>query len=269
MGAIIVLVVILISVLVVVFYKRPPKKIVLPVSYKKILLENVAFYRSLSDKERISFEEKIKEFLGYVRITGVETTVEDADRLLVAASAVIPIFGFPEWKYYNLREVLLYPETFDKEEFLTSNNRRNTLGMVGNGPMQRIMILSKPALHAGFINTESMDNTGIHEFVHLIDKDDGDVDGLPEALLSKQYMVPWLNLMNESIHAIIEGRSDINIYGATNKAEFFAVAAEYFFKRPDIFKDNHAELYKLMTQIFQQTPPDRDPEESGSQVSGH
>src|SRR6185312_9486825 len=110
----------------------------------------------------------------YVRITGVDTNVEDIDRLLVASSAIIPIFGFPEWKYYNLREVLLYPETFDKEEFLSTNNRRNTLGMVGNGPMQRVMILSKPALHAGFINTQSVDNTGIHEFVHLIDKDDGD-----------------------------------------------------------------------------------------------
>jgi len=128
--------------------------------------------------------------------------------------------------------------------------------MVGNGPMQRVMILSKPALLAGFINTQSMDNTGIHEFIHLIDKEDGDVDGLPEALLTRKYIVPWLNLMNESIHAIIEGRSDINIYGATNKAEFFAVAAEYFFKRPDLFKEKHKELYTLMTQIFQQTPPE-------------
>jgi len=256
MGAIIVLLIILISIPIVIFYKRPAKKILLPGMYKKILSENVAFYRSLNNKEQISFEEKIKEFLGYVRITGVETNVEDIDKLLVAASAIIPIFGFPEWKYYNLREVLLYPETFDKEEFLSTNNRRNTLGMVGNGPMQRVMILSKPALHAGFINTQSMDNTGIHEFIHLIDKEDGDVDGLPEALLTRKYIVPWLNLMNESIHAIIEGRSDINIYGATNKAEFFAVAAEYFFKRPDLFKEKHKELYTLMTQIFQQTPPE-------------
>jgi len=256
MGSIIVLSVILISVLVVIFYKKPPGKIVLPVTYKDLLLKNVAFYRSLNDIEKLRFEEKVSEFLAYVRITGVDTNVEDIDRLLVASSAIIPIFGFPEWKYYNLREVLLYPETFDKEEFLSTNNRRNTLGMVGNGPMQRVMILSKPALHAGFINTQSVDNTGIHEFVHLIDKDDGDVDGLPEALLTKQYMIPWLNLINENIQAIIEGNSDINIYGATNKAEFFAVAAEYFFKRPDLFKEKHKELYNLMSQIFRQTPPE-------------
>lgn len=255
MGAWIVLILIIISVFIVLFYKRPKKKIVLAEADKKLLQDNVSFYRSLNDDERIRFEEKINEFLGYVHISGVNTTVEDIDRLLVAASAVIPIFGFPAWKYYNLREVLLYPESFDKEEFLAGNNKRNTIGMVGNGPMQRVMILSKPALHEGFANEMGKENTGIHEFVHLLDKEDGEVDGLPEALLNRQYAIPWLELMNENIRAINEGNSDINIYGATNKAEFFAVASEYFFKRPDLFKEKHAALYNMMEQIFHQKPP--------------
>ena len=254
MGVWIVLILIIISAFIVLFYKRPNKKIILPAGYKNLLQSHVAFYRSLNDEEKIRFEEKLKEFLGYVRINGVNTIVEDIDRLLVAASAVIPIFGFPEWKYYNLREVILYPESFDREEFLSDNNKRNTLGMVGNGPMQRVMILSKPALHDGFANEMGKENTGIHEFVHLLDKEDGDIDGLPEALLSRQYTIPWLQLMNENIKAINEGNSDINIYGATNKAEFFAVASEYFFGRPDLFKEKHEDLYNMMSQIFHQKP---------------
>jgi Mlc titration factor MtfA (ptsG expression regulator) len=51
-----------------------------------------------------------------------------------------------------------------------------------------------------------------------------------------------------------QGKSDINIYGATNKAEFFAVAAEYFFSSPDRFKENHPELFEMMTKIFHQRP---------------
>ena len=51
-----------------------------------------------------------------------------------------------------------------------------------------------------------------------------------------------------------EGKSDINIYGATNKAEFFAVASEYFFGSPERFKKNHPELFDLMTKIFHQNP---------------
>ena len=255
MGPLIILLSIIVTIIIVVFYKRPLKHIDLPTGYKESLLDHVTFYRSLDDKEKIRFEEKLKEFLSYVRIHGVDTTVNDTDRLLVAASAVIPIFGFPEWRYYNLRDVLLYPDTFNKDEFLSSGNNRDTLGMVGNGAMQRVMILSKPALHQGFENDLGTENTGIHEFVHLLDKEDGDVDGLPQALLNRQYSVPWLELMKENMEAMNQGRSDINIYGATNRAEFFAVASEYFFERPDLFKEKHEDLYNLMTRIFHQKPP--------------
>ncbi|MEO8765692.1 MAG: M90 family metallopeptidase [Ginsengibacter sp.] len=255
MYALIVLLLIVIIIVVVLFYKKPAKEIILPADFKDLLLENVAFYRSITGDEKIRFENKVKEFLGYVRIHGVNTNVEDIDRLLVAASAVIPIFAFPEWKYYNLRDVLLYPGTFNKEQFLSGSDPRNTLGMVGNGAMQRVMILSKPALRSGFKNDTGKENTGIHEFVHLLDKEDGAVDGLPEALLKRHYLVPWLELMNHNIEAINTGHSDINFYGSANKAEFFAVAAEYFFGRPDLFKENHEELYNLMTKIFHQQPP--------------
>ena len=256
MGALIVLLFIVVTIVIVVFYKKPAKQIVLPPDYEELLLKHVAFYRSINNEEKIRFEKKIKEFLSYVRIHGVNTSVEDIDKLLVAASAVIPIFAFPEWKYYNLRDVLLYPDTFDKQEFLSGNDNGNTLGMIGNGAMQRVMILSKPALHLGFENDTGKENTGIHEFVHLLDKEDGEVDGLPEALLNRQYMIPWLEIMNQNIEAINAGNSDINIYGATDKGEFFAVASEYFFGRPDLFKENHERLYNLMTNIFRQEPPD-------------
>jgi hypothetical protein len=236
-------------VLLFIWYKRPVKTVALPAGYKNLLTEHVAFYRLLDEAGRIRFEQKLKEFLGYVSIHGVNTEVTDLDKLLISSSAVIPIFGFPEWKYYNLRDILLYPGSFNEEDFKT-NRKGAIMGMVGNGTMQQMMILSKPALHNGFDNISDKENTGIHEFVHLLDKEDGDVDGLPEALLNKQYTLPWLNLIADGIAEIKKGKSDINVYGVTNKAEFFAVAAEYFFEQPELFKKNHAALYRLMTQIF-------------------
>ena len=254
MTPILVLIVIAIVVVGFALYKRPVKKADLPTDYKRILTEHVAFYRSLDDEGKIRFEEKLKEFLGYIRITGINTNVEDLDILLVASSGVIPIFGFPEWRYYNLREVLLYPHSFNEISFLTEGADRDVLGMVGEGAMQQTMILSKPALRMGFANVSGTENTGIHEFVHLLDKEDGAVDGLPEALLKRQFTIPWLQLIAKNIESIKAGNSDINIYGSKNEAEFFAVASEYFFEQPDMFKQNHPELYNLMTQIFQQSP---------------
>jgi hypothetical protein len=41
----------------------------------------------------------MQQFLDRVRITGVQTEVESEDRVFVAASAIIPIFAFPNWEY--------------------------------------------------------------------------------------------------------------------------------------------------------------------------
>ena len=252
MAPFIVLIALVLIILVFIFYKRPKRKIFLPENYDEVLNESVSYYQKLDKKNKARFVEKIKDFLGYVRIDGIDTTVDDLDKLLVASSAVIPVFGFENWKYYNLNNVLLYPASFNREEFLASGYEKNTLGMIGNGPMQKVMILSKSALREGFMIKTSTSNTGIHEFVHLLDKEDGEVDGLPETLLKRKNNSKWITLMDQNIENIIQQHSDINSYGATNKAEFFAVASEYFFNQPALFKENHEELFNMMCSMFNQ-----------------
>ena len=219
-------------------------------SWRMILIEKVAFYNSLNDGDKILFESDILAFLNEVRITGINVSIDDTDRILVASSAVIPVFAFTDWSYHNnITEVLLYPGAFN-EKFETAGADRRILGMVGEGPMNGTMILSKPALLNGFLNHTDKHNTAIHEFVHLIDKGDGSIDGIPENLLGKQYVLPWINLTVKKIEEINKGKSDINPYGATSQTEFFAVASEYFFERPQLLKTKHPELYDLMEHVF-------------------
>jgi MtfA peptidase len=225
----------------------------LPDNYKILLEQNVAFYRALNDEQKKRFEGRMAAFLSTITIEGIRTTVDDIDKVFIAASAVIPMFGFTAWQYHNLTNILLYPEHFN-EAFDLDGEERRVMGMVGSGSMNDKMILSKPALQEGFKNETDKNNTAIHEFVHLLDKMDGDTDGIPEVLLEKQYTIPWINQMHKEIDAIVKDRSDINPYGATSKTEFFAVASEYFFERPTLFKERHPELYKLMEEIFDQTP---------------
>ncbi|MFT3680570.1 MAG: zinc-dependent peptidase [Ferruginibacter sp.] len=233
--------------------KLPPANTPLPLSYKPLLEQHVAFYRNLDTEQKTEFENRMAGFLSTVTIEGIKTTVEDIDRVFIGASAIIPIFSFKDWYYPNLTNILLYPEHFN-EQFDMQDNERPVMGMVGSGSMNDKMILSKPALEEGFKNETDKNNTAIHEFVHLLDKMDGSTDGIPEIFLQKQYIIPWVNLMHKEIDAIIQHHSDINPYGATNKAEFFAVAAEYFFERPDIFEKKHPELFSLMENIFKQYP---------------
>lgn len=233
--------------------KKETEDTPLPTEYFTLLEQHVTYYRNLSTEKRQQFAERVRYFLNHVRIEGVGIEVSNLDRVMVASGAVIPVFGFADWHYHNLTDVLLYKDLFN-EEFETEGGERPIMGMVGNGAMQNTMILSRPSMYEGFEIENSKGQTVIHEFVHLLDKADGATDGLPEYLLSKQYALPWLQLMHRTIQEMKDGKSDINIYGATNEAEFLAVTSEYFFKRPDLLEKKHPELYAMLVRIFHQNP---------------
>lgn len=224
----------------------------MPDSWKEIMAKDIPFYQALDPARKAEFETRMMHFLATTRITGVQTSVEEIDQIYIAASAIIPIFGFADWEYHNLHEILLYPDAFNHDYQLAGANR-SVLGMVGSGALNNLMLLSQHELRQAFINKTSKSNTAIHEFVHLIDKADGSIDGIPEFFLNKTYLIPWLKLMKDSMQQIEDNRSDINPYALTNDAEFLAVTAEYFFERPELLKEKHPALYEQLVMIFQ--PP--------------
>ncbi len=124
--------------------------------------------------------------------------------------------------------------------------------MVGTGAMNRMMILAKPDLLAGFRNPGDKRNVGLHEFAHLVDKSDGTIDGLPGVGLERAAIGPWIELVRRKMAEIERGDSDIDPYALTNEAEFFAVASEYFFERPGVMQRKHPELYARLAAVFNQ-----------------
>jgi len=61
-------------------------------------------------------------------------------------------------------------------------------------------------------------------------------------------------MIHGEIKKIEAGKSDINPYAITNEAEFFAVVSEYFFEKPEKFRQKHPELYEMLCIIFIQKP---------------
>ena len=222
-----------------------------PVTWRLIMDEKVLFYHNLTAVDKTRFELDVLRFIARVRITGVNTDIDITDKLLVASSAAIPVFGFPQWDYTFLDEVLLYPASFDSH-FQINSKEEVITGMVGSGTMEGKMILSKPALHLGFDTSSDKQNVGVHEFIHLLDKEDGAIDGIPATLHGKEYAIPWLKLVQEKTGEIMKKESDINEYAATRHTEFLAVAGEYFFERPQLLQKKHPRLYALLTKAFNQ-----------------
>src|SRR5690554_4406186 len=98
-------------------------------SSKKVLLDKVVFYQQLDESEKRRFEKRIAEFLADTKIIGVDMDLSDIVLMLVAASAVIPVFQFQHWEYINLEEVLVYRELINKYQ-LQENPKVNILGQV-------------------------------------------------------------------------------------------------------------------------------------------
>lgn len=210
---------------------------------------NIPFYKKLKNTDRRTFEDRIGLFLSEIRIT--ETGREKPQKetcFFVASSAVIAYWGLSYWNYGDLTEVLVYPENYHEDG--TVDRSGNKQGQVHHGGLiDTTMILSLRALGRGFGNKTDKMNVGVHEFAHLIDKQDGEIDGLPHDMDDDDEKI-WMQLAEIEIAKIKKGKSKINPYGGTNYAEFFAVTVESFKERPELFKKQHPRLYDVLEDYF-------------------
>ena len=223
-----------------------------PPEWETVLQSDVVFFRVLNPVEQQRFRTQLQVFLREKQITGIKLTLDTTTRVLAGASAIIPIFGFPDWEWDQINEVLIYPTRFDDNFSVGHTSTHGILGMVGTGSLNRLMILSKPDLIDGFRNAGDKRNVGVHEFAHLVDKSDGVIDGMPHVGLDRKAIGPWVDLVRRKMAEIEDGKSDINRYALTSEAEFFAVASEYFFERPGIMQRKHPELFRALERVFNQ-----------------
>jgi Mlc titration factor MtfA (ptsG expression regulator) len=223
----------------------------LPAAWEEVLQQNVVFYQALDEAGRERFRNLVKVFIDEVPVTGIRTDVDDTTHVLVAASATIPIFGFEDWEYAGLGEILIYPGAFNEDYQTDQGLSRNTLGMIGVNHLSGVMILSKPDLISGFRNHKDKRNVGIHEFAHLVDKADGSVDGLPNRVAGDA-AAPWISWVAEELKRDPKAREEIDDYAYTNEAEYFAVLSEYFFEAPELLQQRHPEVYAMMRKMYHQ-----------------
>lgn len=224
-------------------------RIRMTINEKFWLDRHIPFYHSLNKGDKIIFEDRIGLFLAEIKITQIGREVPDKEVCLyVASSAIIAFWGLPYWNYSSLSEVLVYPDNFSNENEI--NRSGEIQGEIHHGGlMNSTMILSLRSLIQGFSINNDGRNVGVHEFTHLLDKEDGCVDGVPYMIHSNE-QIQWYKLVEEEINAIKKGKSDINQYGATSEVEFFAVLMEYYREKPSMLLKKHKTLYDFIHSKF-------------------
>jgi Mlc titration factor MtfA (ptsG expression regulator) len=119
-------------------------------------------------------------------------------------------------------------------------------------------VLSWDHVLASATEVRSGHNVVLHEFAHQLDTEDGKADGAP--ILPKGSMVvAWARILGRDYQKLREDAelgqpSLLDQYGASDPAEFFAVATECFFEKPVEMRRHHPELYRELQLYFQQDP---------------
>lgn len=218
-----------------------------PEEWRDWLHENVSPYARMGADQQHHFERDIRFFLSEQRFEGVDGfEVTQAARLSVAAGAALMLFGRPEWEFPGHRTFLLYPYVVD-EHFRSSRESR----FLGMAHVQGPVVLAAPSvLQAWSANTPG-DNVVLHEMAHLFEFQRG-AFGL--WLSPSNRSTDWSELVQTEMARIRRGDSLLRPYALTNESEFFAVAVENFFERPNRLAQRHPDVYTALKGYFGYDP---------------
>jgi Mlc titration factor MtfA (ptsG expression regulator) len=235
----------------------------LPRPTQELLTRHSAHYRSLPPDTREEFNRQVQVFLTDKQITPVETRLTAEARLLVAASAVTLTAGWPGYTWDQLRDVLVYPDHFDRDyQFASTRSPDGEPApelapdpiMTGQAHPWGVVILSRPALQASFAATGRRGgHVGLHEFAHLLDLSRATFDGVP-SYLRDEGVRQWTRIMEHEHERLEHGDSVLDPYGLSSPPELFAVAVEAFFQDPVAVATRHRDLYAFLTSYFNQDP---------------
>jgi MtfA peptidase len=191
---------------------------------------------------------------------GLELTEEM--RVMIAAQVAWLVLGHPGEYFDQTQSILVYPNVYVSPRKiplpggLILEQQQTLAGQAWyRGP---VIVTWEEAL-AGATGPNGGHNVVLHEFAHQLDMRNGSlVDGIPPIESAKQAkrFVEVTRLHFEwLIQQCQQGQPTLlDCYGATDPAEFFAVATEVFFQLPDTMQQFHPDLYEVLAEYYLQTP---------------
>jgi hypothetical protein len=237
----------------------------LPEPWWRVLQQNVALSRRLSDADRARLAGLIQLFLDEKTFEGLGgQEIDDEVRVTIAGQACLLLLGLDEVEepYPDVKVVRVYPKTYraPRAQRTAGVVTEGTSRLLGQSSRHGYVIVSwKAAKHGGRVGDDGH-NVVLHEFAHQLDTADGRADGAPILQTGDQYG-PWAEVLGGAYEQLREDarrhrRNVMDRYGATNPAEFFAVATETFFEQPRGLRRQEPELYAVLCGYYRQDPAD-------------
>jgi Mlc titration factor MtfA (ptsG expression regulator) len=233
-----------------------------PDAWRRIVEQRFALFARLSPEDRAELLGHMNVFLAEKKFEscgGLEMT--DEIRVTIAAQACLLLLHREPHYYPRLVSILVYPHPYVARATRLLPGGivdESESGRLGESWVEDVVVLAWDAVRAGASDASDGHNVVLHEFAHQLDQEDGTSNGAPILERRSQY-VAWARILGAEYgalqRAVETGRStDIDPYGATNPAEFFAVVSEAFFERPAALKQKHPQLYEELQLFYRQDP---------------
>jgi Mlc titration factor MtfA (ptsG expression regulator) len=223
--------------------------------WKEIIEKNIPLYKHLSEPLQSQLAGLVSVFLAEKRFEGCGgQEITDEVRVTIAAQACMLILNRKTRYFPKLRSIYVYPATYVAKQ-ASDGGRQSRLGESWqNGPV----VLAWNSVTGGANNIHDGRNVVFHEFSHQLDQEDGSADGAPILQSSNCYRT-WAKVLGAEYETLRgkarkRRKSVVRKYGATNPAEFFAVATEAFLEKPKQMKKKHPQLYEELKNYYRLDP---------------
>ncbi len=233
-----------------------------PEAWREILMRNLPPYARLPPPLREQLHGYANVFLAEKYFEGCGgQEITDEVRVTIAAQACLLLIGREAKVYPKLRSVLVYPHTYvagGQSRFAGPDDAPSV--RLGESWQSGAVVLSWNSVKGGAANFDDGHNVTLHEFAHQLDQEDGAADGTP-ILESLSCYRSWAHSLSDEYQSFLKRvdahrKTVLDEYGATNPAEFFAVASETFFEKPEPLMRKRPELYEALQHYYKVNPLD-------------
>jgi len=233
-----------------------------PAAWRAILRRRVPYYRFLPSPLQAKLKGLVQVFIAEKDFIGCDgVAVDDEMRVTIAAQACLLLLNRPGAPFPKLRQILIYPGAFLVERLRLEpsgvlQDQRSALS--GESWAQGQVVLSWADTVEGASAPADGRNVVLHEFAHQLDQEKGFANGAPH-LGSREAYRRWSQVMAGEFarlqaEAFHQAPTLLNFYGASDPAEFFAVATEAFFEQPRELALERPALYAELANYYRVDP---------------
>src|SRR4051794_33023844 len=211
-----------------------------PPEWDAILQRNVPLYDRLGEADRRELQGHVNVFLAEKTFEGCGgLSLTDEIKVTIAAQACLLLLHRETDYYRRLVTILVYPTAYVAKGVESLGGGfvlEGTQGRLGEAWADGVVVLSWDDVRRGAADVRDGQNVVLHEFAHQLDQEDGTADGAP-ILERRSLYVAWARVLGAEYEQLRQDsrrhrKTVLDEYGATQPAEFFAVATECFFEKP-------------------------------------